>query len=131
MPRLSKAQKRAAEEQAARLKAADLDCRKTLAMHRSEQVERDIPIPEAFNDLSRGWDFNSWDSKGRVFKACSNSFYHGDGWERVSSQHPRALFSTELLATKALRYELAEKFAEILVKWDRRIEELLNDKEAI
>ncbi len=127
MPRLTKAQKQAIADAEAALAAADLDRRKTLAMRRSEKVERDLLPPrydDGFGKLSKGWDFNAYRDYEGVFKACSSSVHHGDGWERISSQNQRRLYSTELLATKALRYAMAELFAEKLAKVDQKIDEL-------
>lgn len=97
------------------------------AMRRSKQVERDLPPPK--NGVTHGWDFNSY-SNGEAYKATSSSVYHRNrewvesdirgGW----SQGTRTLFSTELLATKAMRHEIAERYAESLRKIDARIAEL-------
>ncbi len=106
---------------------AELDPLKTASMHRSAPVPQDLPPPNGFKDLTRGWsysDYISWEGAGKIYKACSSSVYHGDGWEKTSTQNPLSMYSTELLATKALRHALAETFAEWLVKWDARIAEL-------
>ena len=124
MPRLTKAQKQAIADAEAALAAADLDRRKTLAMRRSEKVERNLLPPKDFRELSRGWDFNAYRDYESVFKACSSSMSRGEGWEQTTSQDSRSLYSTELLATKALRYEMAEMFAEKLAKVDQKIDEL-------
>lgn len=99
------------------------------AMRRSGMVARDLTPPKGFSGVTHGWDFNSY-SAGEVFKATSSSVYHRNrewvesdisgGW----SQGTRTLFSTELLATKAMRYEIAERYADSLRKIDARISEL-------
>ncbi len=90
---------------------------------RNTPVVRDVPPPGSFQDLSLGWDFNSYSRE--VFKACSSSAHHGTGWERTSTQQPRALFSTELRAALALRQEVQELHTEIMADIDRKILGLL------
>lgn len=65
------------------------------------EVKRDVPPPTGFMELSKGWDFNAYSRK--VYKACSSSINHGDGWVATNTQKPLWLFSTPALAYAALR----------------------------
>ncbi len=94
-----------------------------------EKIERDLPPPKGISGLSKGWNFNehvmmsSYGHAGAVFKACSDCVHHGSGWERTSSQRPIHLFSTELLAWKALRAAVMKMFGEKIAFIDRKIRE--------
>ena len=92
-------------------------------MRRSPKIERDVPIPERFGELSRGWDYNAYQGV-KVEKACSSSIHHGSGWEKTTSQRPTRLYSTEALALRAGRHIFAEQCADRLALIDARIAEL-------
>lgn len=104
---------------------AELEAAKTLAALRwTAEVKPDIPIPE-FQQTTHGYTFHAWSGNWRVEKAWSQTNRHGTGDpNRVGSQHGRALYSTELLATKAARHALEREFAERLRSIDLRIESL-------
>lgn len=100
---------------------ADLEWRLAQALVSSvavEQVERDLNPPDGYGELTRGWDFNSHTQQ--VYKACSSAVSHGHGWEKTNSQRPVRLFSTEILAMKALRNavyaEMVRRLADIDMK---------------
>lgn len=103
------------------------DVRKGAAMQAAlrftQDVERDLPPPQNFSGLSKGWNYNASLSYFRVEKACSSSVGHGDGWERTCSQCPLSLFTTKLKALMAMRRELEQECAKILAKVDLQIEE--------
>ena len=94
------------------------------------EVHRDLPPPEGFRELSKGWDFNvhrvmnRWGSSSAVFKACSSCVHHGEGWERTCTQRPVHLFSTERLAWMALRSAVLQQYGETLHAIEKRIAEL-------
>ncbi len=96
---------------------AKLDAAIASAFHRTEPVERDVLPPKELDSLSLGWNFIGSIEYGRVEKACSNGVSHGTGWEKVSSQGTLRLFSTKILALKAMRHSVecycARKLAEI------------------
>lgn len=93
------------------------------AMRLTPQVERDLPSPIGFQELSKGWDFNSYSQE--VAKACSSSIHHAWGtWEKTSSQRPVSLYSTEMLAYRALRSAFALDCAKRIAKIDAKIAEL-------
>ncbi len=103
--------------------------REAKALRFTDPVEVDLPPPDNFRALSKGWSF--WvptvylrHNSPRVEKACSSSISHGTGWEKVCSQNPRWLYSTELLAWKAARREAEEETARLLAYIDERIENL-------
>ena len=89
------------------------------ALRWTEEVKPDIPIPEWEEGLTKGWTplYN------RVEKACSSSVSHGTGqWDKTTSQQPLALYSSALLALKALRHEMELRLAKALAQVDRQIE---------
>jgi hypothetical protein len=88
----------------------------------TDDVKRDLEPPSEWNNLIKGWNFNSYFDRPSVFKACSSGGFNGDGWEKTSSQGARSLFSTELLAWKALRRELELTMAKKLAWVDEQIE---------
>lgn len=93
----------------------------------TDPVERDLPPPELgerLRALSIGWNFNAY--SGTVYKACSSSIYHGEGWEKTSSQGPLALFSSFDRAKAALRYAVEREALERLAVIDR-----MTDREVI
>ena len=90
----------------------------------TEEVKPDVPPPQMFSELAKGWLFCTYLSDPRVMRACSNSVNHSSGSdEKTSSQGSRALYSTKLLALKGLRHEVELKCAEILEKIDSQIED--------
>ena len=91
------------------------------ALRWTEQVLPDIPVPVR-NRLTKGW-LAGYD---RVDIACSSCVFHAYGRnDKTTTQQPVALFSTKLLALKALRYEMERRFAEQLANIDRQIAESL------
>lgn len=89
----------------------------------TDDVPRDLAPPSKYNELSRGWDFHL--HSATVGKACSSSIYHGRSWEKTTTQNPLTMFSTEMLATRALRREMEQDFARKLAAVDLRIAELV------
>ena len=87
----------------------------------TSEVAPDLRPPKD-HSLTKGWLFNDYSHD--VFKACSSSVHHGNGWERTSAQNPRSLYSTELLAYRALRYAMEVKLSAALARVDARIEAL-------
>ena len=74
----------------------------------TDKVERDLPPPPFSRDgLTKGWDYNAHSLAAN--KHCSSSMYNGSGWEKTTSQQPRSLFSTELLALRAMRYHVEQE----------------------
>ena len=108
------------KKELAELDALRMEVRVAKAFRLGSPVARDLPPPTGSLALTRGWNFN-WHSKA-VFMACSDVISNGEGWEKTTSQNPRHLFSTELVALKALRYEVAYRAARELADIDARIE---------
>lgn len=83
-------------------------------------VEKDVPIPELGDRiLAKGWTYNLYNKS--VYKTCSSSIHHGDGWEKTSSQNPISQYSSALKATIALREKIVEEYRNALSKIDKRI----------
>lgn len=70
--------------------------------------------------IQNGYDFNL--ESRSVVEACSSWNLHGYGkWSRVYAQGPISLYSTKLLALKALRRALELRFATELKDLDKQI----------
>ena len=89
------------------------------ALRWTEEVNPDLAPPEWNKPDVKGW-IPCYD---RVEKAITNSAFHHIGdWEGKSwAQNTRSLYSTELLALKALRHEMELRFAEKLASVDLQI----------
>lgn len=95
------------------------------ALRFTDVVTPDIPVPLGDQGLSRGYLYAGTDYP-RVELSCSSSVHHSFGNpDRTTSQGARRLFSTKLLALRALRHELEIDCANKLAKIDRLIEEEL------
>ena len=97
-----------------------------LALRRTTPVNPDVPIPESSTSaLSLGWlPLASMSDSARVESACSSVVSHGVGsWIKTSSQGPRALYSTKMLALKALRYQVEGYCAKLLRRVDVMLEQ--------
>lgn len=100
---------------------------------------RDLPRPpngSAHNCLTKGWDINTYmlregniSRSGSVYKACSTSVSHGAGWDKTTSQGPRDLFSTQLLAWQAARVDVEENMMRVLAFIDTQINALSSNVE--
>jgi hypothetical protein len=95
-----------------------------LALHRTfsiqaGSVERDLPPPAWGEELTKGWDFNTYST--RVFKACSDCVHHGVGWDKTDIQSSVSLYSTRDRAVMALRYSKQRECMKILLEVDDMI----------
>jgi hypothetical protein len=92
------------------------------ALNWSEPVERDIPIPQGGE--SKGFIFNTYSAA--VMYALSSSVGHATSHEgfpkKTSSQRGMSLFSTRLLALRAMRHEVEKECAEKLAGIDMQIQ---------
>ena len=95
-----------------------------LALRFTEDVKPDIPEPESGIPglpIINGWSFNSYSK--RVVKSCSSTIFHGNGqWDKTDSHYAIEQFSMPILAYKAMRRELEERYARELREIDRSIE---------
>ena len=90
-----------------------------LALRFTEDVKPDISVPST--GIVNGWGFNSYSRK--VEKSCSTTVFHSDRqWNKTDSQQPIEQYSMPILAYKAMRRELEERFARELREIDRSIE---------
>jgi len=98
------------------------------AFTRTAPVPFDVPPPtyDCGQRHTVGWRFNTYSK--RVWLAWSESVAHGDGEyptdprNRSGSQRSIALFSTEALALRAMRYDVKMECARALREIDKRIE---------
>ena len=97
------------------------------ALRATSNVEPDVPIPLSFTEsLSKGVLFSGETSSWpRVEPACSSCVFHNFGDDtRTSTQGSRRLYSTRLLAARALRYAVEQDCCARLARLDKMIEEL-------
>lgn len=110
------------KKEQAEMKAA-IDRAETLAAFRwTSPVERDVEIPN--DDDSEGWDYNVYTKT--VSHCWSSRVSHGafyNGKKSSGSQYGIRLYSTKLLALKAMRHEIERNVAADLLRIDRMIEE--------
>ena len=106
-------------------KLAILEANKT-----THKIPADIPPPspsERGFPLTVGWVFNPHSMV--VSKGCSSTVGHSrTRTDKTQSQRPIWLYSTELLATRALRYELEQAQLEVLSNIDKKIKALENEE---
>jgi hypothetical protein len=94
--------------------------------------DKDLLKPDynsGFNSFTSGWDYNTNGYTPNVYQAWSESSSHGTGIKRdgYGNQNGIDLYSTKLLALKALRAEMELKFAKELLKIDEQIEKEMNN----
>ena len=95
------------------------------ALRWTEEVKPDIPKPDSYSVETTGWSYSTSIFYGgdRVETAWSSSGAHGTGSRSCGSQGGVGLFSTELLALKALRHSVEKECATRLYRIDRMIEQ--------
>lgn len=98
------------------------------AFIRTPEVKKDVPVPLAAmrSNNSHGYDFNTFTQEVREYWSSSVSHYtenpEGKKGYVSGSQRGVSLYSTRLLALKALRHFMENKAAEDLAKIDVQIE---------
>ena len=95
------------------------------AFHRTVEVLPDVPLPELdAKELSVGYlPVGTRGESARVERACSSRTGHSVGThDRTTSQNPRTLYSTRMLALQALRYEVEQECALRLRRIDKMME---------
>lgn len=95
------------------------------ALRWTERVPPDVPVPQGHGELSKGYLPNSHydNGRGRVEKACSSYGSHSKGQDDLAtSKGARLLYSSRLLALRAMRHEMELRFARMLADVDERIE---------
>ena len=104
------------------------------ALRATSPVEPDVEPPGYQRsakdpDLTVGFLFaGEQSSMARVEPSCSSSVHHGFGQtDKVTTQGSRRLYSTRLLALRALRYATEQHCANLLRKVDRMIEDEQGD----
>lgn len=97
------------------------------ALRFTDKVLPDVPHPKNgdYNALTKGFLFNSHSIC--IAPACSSSTGH-NSWnnQATSSQGARDLYSTRLLALKAMRNEIEQESAKRLADIDAMIEDEKN-----
>lgn len=91
------------------------------ALNWTEPVAPDVPPPSWGEPLTTGYVLNTYNACVNV--ACSSSVSHSIGkTDRVTSQNSRSLYSTKLLALRALRHAVEKECAEKLASIDLQIQ---------
>jgi len=100
------------------------DLKTRLSLKFTDEVKPDLMPPESRSDLIvNGYHFNSHTKI--VSEACTSSTYHNVwGWDKTTTKGAKALYSSRILAYKAMRNELELQFAKQLRTIDKKIEEL-------
>ena len=98
-----------------------------LSFRRTDKIVPDLLPPDYLNNrIINGYSYNLYAL--RVEKACTSSISHSFGnWDKTTSQNTLELYSTRLLALKAMRYEFELKCAAELYKIDNMIEKENNN----
>ena len=118
------------KKEKAEFEKALMQANKLAALRWTDGAVADVPLPDCFNTESKGWAYVASISYGtdRVEQAWSSSCSHGTGTSRSSgAQGGVKLFSTELLALKALRHVVENECAARLYRIDKMIEKALGD----
>lgn len=95
-----------------------------LALCWTPKVEPDIPPPKGYDPTSRVSLTKGWlPCYDRVEPACSAASFHGTGrTTETTTQGPRSLYSTRLMALRAVRNDMEQRFAAELRRIDAWIE---------
>ena len=102
------------------------------ALHVTPKVEPDVLPPTGFSELSKGFVYCGWLDSMRVEKACSSMSAHCVGSDqKTTSQRPKALYSSRLLALRAARNVIERECAKILLKLDAEIASELQQKRVL
>ena len=107
-------------------KAAMDALRQLAALRWTAPVAPDVQPPATFGGASTGYFFNAYSAE--VSPGWSSSIYHGHGAAPAKagltgSQGARALYSTRLLALRAMRHAIELECARKLASVDLAIEE--------
>jgi len=91
------------------------------ALRWTEEVKKDVPAPGYDDKETSGWDFNI--STRTVFEEWSGSVTHGrmPKNKAFASQDSKSLFSTKLLALRAMRHSIEKEVAWRLLAVDKLI----------
>ena len=113
------------KKEKAAMDAAILRAETLAALRWTGPVLSDV-MPPSGGGYSEGWDYNAYSK--RVWLGWRGCVSHGDGPAPKDGKHPyvgsqqsRCMFSTRLLALRALRHEKEKMAAAELLKIDRQI----------
>jgi hypothetical protein len=96
-----------------------------LALRWTGPVEKDVPPPiwkpGVFNELLKGFTFNSYSLA--VNESCSSSIHHSThDSTKTTTQGAIHMFSSRMLALKAMRHQVEKECASRLRQIDKMIE---------
>lgn len=100
-----------------------LELRLARALRHTPVVEPDVPIPGGYNELVKGFLYNTHGDSFCAVPACSTGNSHCFGHDdKATSQNARRLYSTRLLALRGCRNEAERNAAKLLAGIDAQIE---------
>lgn len=114
--------KKPSKQELIKMKSEEESIKVKMALRFTDEVLPDLKKPEySSGEMTKGWSFNSYNMS--VGKACSTSNSHSVwGDEKTTSQGGIDIFSTRILALKAMRHEVEMECAYNLRKIDIMIE---------
>lgn len=90
------------------------------ALHFTHPVSPDVEPPDSYNEIRKGFLFNTYCRE--VKPACTSFLYHAYGRDdKTTTQQPKSLYSTRLLALMALRHAMEIQMATDLANIDEQI----------
>lgn len=94
------------------------------SFYKTLEVLPDLPPPKEMGELTKGYMYRGALSDYPVVEvACSSETGHDVGRnDKTSSQNPIDLFSTKILALRALRHKVEKQACEKLRRIDKMIE---------
>lgn len=98
-----------------------------LALHPTERILPDVPIPEnlAYGEVVPGYSYNAYSVA--AYESCSSSMYHAYRSKNKTSSHGGIeQYSTMVLALRAMRRDIEIRCATELREADLMIEAELN-----
>lgn len=112
----------------ARIAELERQLRLVRALRFTDPVEPDVPIPEHYPEIAKGFLFNQYSV--RVEPACTSTANHAFGRDdETTTQGACPLFSTRLLALRAMRNAVELDCARSLAAIDGQIEKAISESE--
>ncbi|WP_186268089.1 hypothetical protein [Burkholderia gladioli] len=117
------------KKELARMAEVEQQLREARALRFTDTAAPDLPKPTGSGEETSGWSFNSYSKS--ISQAWSNSVAHGTGYsssaaQRASrqsaSQRGIPLYSTRLLALRAMRNDIERRVARELSDIDAMID---------
>jgi hypothetical protein len=96
------------------------ELKRLAALRWTAPIRPDMPVPQ--RGLSTGYlPVGIGTDRPSISEACSSPVNHGYGHAKTTTQGARSLYSTRLLALRALRHEVECECANLLAQVDEQI----------